>query len=68
MTFRGYRHRRELRIEILDSGCSFDPHRWNGIVTDLEDGRQVFGMGAESIEGALSIIHWDELDAPGGEL
>ncbi len=64
--FRGYRNGAELRIEIHDLGegsVANGAYRFNAVVTDVGSGAVVRGNGGATIEEALVIVHWNELDA-----
>ena len=67
-TFSGYRETREgasqhVRIEILDGGERGHPmYRYNARI-HRDDGKMVTGNGARTLDEALSIVHWEELDA-----
>lgn len=63
--FHGYRNGAELRIEIHDLGegsVANGAYRFNAVVTDVGSGSLVRGNGGASIEEALAIVHWNELD------
>jgi hypothetical protein len=66
-TFTGYRKAangedRKVSIEILDAGAHDREHRYTATVTDVENGRHATGNGAGSVDQALAIIHWQDLD------
>lgn len=54
----------EVRIEVLDTGRDGDQYRWTATVTDMVTGFEIAGNGAETIDAAFSMIHWNELDLP----
>jgi hypothetical protein len=65
--FQGYRKAangedRKVSIEILDAGPNQPTTRYTAIVTDLENRRYATGNGAGSVDQALMIIHWADLD------
>jgi len=65
-TFRGYRpdekgNQREITIEVLDMGPGHLAGRYT-IVAEDKQGRTATGNGDDSLDVALHIVHWDELD------
>ena len=53
-----------VTVEILDAGSQVNPELRYQCVVTRQDGRQTTGNTASSIEDALSIVHWTELDLP----
>ena len=52
----------EVLVEILDAGPDVDPQRRYQCVATTKDGKIATGNPAASIDVALSIVHWHDLD------
>jgi hypothetical protein len=70
--FRGYRRRdggitQELWIESHyddgDTSANNGANRYTAVITGVDTDRTVRGNGARTIEEALAIMHWHELDS-----
>ena len=68
--FTGHRHCKgeggdvkEITIEVLDRGPSYPNDRFMVDVVD-QDGRIAGGSTGETVDVAMQIAHWDELDSP----
>ena len=66
-TFKGYRERRdgvnqELTIEIFDAGPDVGSGNRYSCAVTAANGKKAIGNAAESIDVALSIVHWGDLD------
>ena len=62
-TFIGYRDLKRVTIRILDQGeeCP-DPSLRFACDATQEDGKKAGGNNAGSIDEAIGIVHWDDLD------
>jgi hypothetical protein len=66
-TFQCYRHSQdgsvqEVEVKIMDAGPDVDAGVRYSVVATSEDGKTASGNSAESIQTALAILHWYELD------
>ena len=68
--FTGHRHckgeggaDKEITIEVLDRGPSYPSDRFMVEVVD-KDGRIAGGSTGETVDVAMQIAHWEELDKP----
>ena len=52
---------RIVTVEIHDAGEGVDYSRYAAVVRS-DDGRAASGNRADSVEAALSIVHWHDLD------
>ena len=52
---------REVSVDVFDRGSEAGNSRYSCSVTP-EDGEMVTGNSASSIEEAISVVHWWELD------
>ena len=55
----------EVAITILDAGANSPAHLRYHCVARSEDGKQASGNPSESLEAALTMVHWSDLDPPG---
>lgn len=65
-SFLGYRRKangeeQEVSVDVFDRGSEAGNSRYSCSVTP-EDGEMVTGNSASSIEEAISVVHWWELD------
>ncbi len=65
-SFWGYRRnangeKQKVLVDILDMGPEADDLRYSCVATTY-DGKMATGNHASSIEVAISIVRWDELD------
>ena len=51
----------EVIVEIHDAGPAAGDHRYS-VHAKADDDKLAAGNSAASVEEALSIVHWDELD------
>jgi anti-sigma regulatory factor (Ser/Thr protein kinase) len=62
-TFTGYRNLKCVTVRILDQGpdCSPPENRFACDVTQ-DDGKKAGGNNARTIDEAIGIVHWQDLD------
>jgi hypothetical protein len=51
----------KVQVQILDSADVNPGYRYNCVAT-TEDGITAMGNGADTIETAIAIVHWQDLD------
>lgn len=51
----------EVEVEILDAGPDAGNVRYH-VIAKADDGRTATGNPAKSLETALAIVHWSDLD------
>lgn len=51
----------EIHIEVLDAGPS-KPHIRYQVTATSDEGKKATGNPSESLEVALAIVHWHDLD------
>jgi len=66
-TFTGYRHsngdgEQKVEVEILDAGQSGGRNRYHCKATAVDSGKVATGNADSSLQTALNILHWSELD------
>lgn len=52
-----------VEVTILDAGPDGDPQLRYRCVATTQDGKMATGNPADSIDMAVMIVHWQELDA-----
>lgn len=65
--FEGYRtnkkgERQEVRIKVGDMGKSSNPNSRYYCVAESEDRKEATGNNCPTIEEAIAVVHWNELD------
>lgn len=54
----------EIRVTIHEGGLmSPDGRRWYKCYVEREDGEVFTGNSRDSVAGAISAVHWEDLDA-----
>jgi len=52
----------EVSLEVLDAGPNFDSERRFTCVARTSNGRSAKGNSARTVETALALVHWWDLD------
>ncbi|MEJ7872261.1 MAG: hypothetical protein WKF67_08365 [Rubrobacteraceae bacterium] len=66
-TFQCYRNRKdgsiqEVEVKIMDAGPDANAGTRYSVVATSEDGKAASGNSPESVQTALAILHWYDLD------
>lgn len=62
-TFVGYRNGHRVTVRVLDLGpnCSAPEQRYF-VEAEQDDGKRATGNNAPTLEEAICIVHWQDLD------
>ena len=64
-TFRAYKDNELVIIEIWDHGPDFHTPEYRYFcMATMEDGRKASGNGGLTVQDALDMVQWNELDLP----
>ena len=62
-TFTGFRNKRRVIVSLLDLGPNCDKPQLRFVCkVEQEDGKKATGNNAATIDEAIAIVHWSELD------
>lgn len=54
----------ELLVEVLDMGPQHPKTRYSVVATSIDTGRTATGNPDSSVEAAIAMVHWWDLDTP----